>query len=167
MHLKNGFSVCALLVLVACGANSEKRSIPQECPQGEFLATFQEYVPNSTFIETNWQPVPNTDLEAVLNADGLACSYGPQEAEVGATILWANGTDLFDARSEQWAVDGHQQVEVAGTVEAWALIEETEAERHLWSINLLVDGVWIGINATFLPDLAEARALIDAAIRET
>lgn len=167
MHLKNGFTVCALLVLVACGANNEKRSIPQECPQGEFLAAFQEYVPNSTFIETNWQPVPNTDLEAVLKADGLACSYGPQEAEVGATVLWANGTDLFDSRSEQWAVDGHQQVEIAGTDEAWALIEETEAERHLWSVNLLVDGVWIGINATFLSDLVEARALIDAAIRET
>jgi len=27
--------------------------------------------------------------------------------------------------------------------------------------------VWIGINATFLSDLVEARALIDAAIRET
>jgi len=158
MHLKSGFSVCALLVLVACGTNSKARLIPQECPQGEFLAAFQEYVPNSTLIKTNWQPVPNTDLEAALNEDGLACSYGPQEAEVGATVLWANGTDLFDSRSEQWAVDGHQQVEIAGTDEAWVLIEVTEAERHLWSVNLLVDGVWIGINATFLSDLEEARA---------
>jgi hypothetical protein len=166
MHLKGGLSFCALVVLVACGANSETRSIPEECPQGEFLATFQEYVPNSTFIETDWEPVPSTDLEAVLNANGLACSYGPQEAEVGATVLWANGADLFDARSEQWAADGHQQVEIVGTDEAWALIEETEVERHLWSVNMLVDGVWIGINATFLSDLVEARALIDAAIRE-
>lgn len=54
-----------------------------------------------------------------------------------------------------------------GADEAWALFEKTEVESHLWIVSLLVDGVWIHINTTFLSDLEEARALIDAAIRET
>jgi hypothetical protein len=33
-------------------------------------------------------------------------------------------------------------------------------------LNLLVDGVWISINATFLRDLSQALPLVDAAIGE-
>ncbi|MFM2114689.1 MAG: hypothetical protein RI908_430, partial [Actinomycetota bacterium] len=37
-------------------------------------------------------------------------------------------------------------------------------DNHVWTINMLVDGVWIQLNATFLQDLAEAQPLVDATI---
>lgn len=123
-----------------------------------------QYVEGSFFIDTPWEPAPNTDLAAAINSGGVACSYGIQEAEVGATILWAPADDTFTERRTQWQLDGQRQVEIAGANEAWALEEINGEERHLWILNLLVDDVWISINATFLPDLSQARLLIDATI---
>jgi hypothetical protein len=57
-------------------------------------------------------------------------------------------------------------VNVAGADEAWAFEETAGEEQHLWALNLLVDGVWISINATFLRDLSQALPLVDAAIAE-
>jgi hypothetical protein len=156
-----------LVALASCGSSAGSASAPTECPEGEFLIAVQGYVDNAKFIDTPWEPAPGTDLEAAISAGGAACSYGIQEAEVGATILWANGADLFASRSAQWEADGYQRVEVDGVDEAWALIEETDVERHLWIVSLLADGVWIHINTTFLSDLEEARPLIDAAIDVT
>ena len=126
-----------------------------------------QYVEGSDFIDTAWEPAPNTDLAAALDAGGVACSYGIQEAEVGATILWAPGKAAFETRRAQWQADGLQTVSVDGADEAWALQESTGVEQHLWQVNLLVDDVWVQINATFLQDLVEAQPLIDAAIAAT
>ena len=165
--MKNLFAVSLVAALAGCGGSAESASAPTECPQGDFLVAVQDYVPDSVFIDTPWEPAPGTDLDAAIGAGGVACSYGIQEAEVGATILWANGTELFASRSSQWEADGYQRVEVDGVDEAWALFEETDVERHLWIVSLLADGVWIQINTTFLSDLEEARPLIDAAIEVT
>ena len=43
--------------------------------------------------------------------------------------------------------------------------ETNGEEQHLWALNLLVDDVWISINATFLRDLSQAQPLVDAAIQ--
>jgi len=123
------------------------------------------YVEGSVFIETAWEPTPNTDLGAAIDAGGVACAYGIQEAEVGATILWAPGGDAFADRKVQWQIDGHREVELASADEAWALEETNGEEQHLWALNLLVDDVWISINATFLRDLSQAQPLVDAAIQ--
>ena len=167
MTMKNLFAVSLVAALAGCGGSAESASAPTECPQGDFLVAVQDYVPDSVFIDTPWEPAPGTDLAAALDAGGVACSYGLQEAEIGTTVLWANGSDLFASRTAQWEADGYQRVDVEGADEAWALFEKTEVESHLWIVSLLVDGVWIHINTTFLSDLEEARALIDAAIRET
>lgn len=153
----------ALIVMASCSANS-RAVAPNECPQGVFLATVQTYVPGSAFIDTPWEPAPDTDLAAALDARGVACSYGIQEAEIGTTILWAQGADAFPARRHAWKAGGQEQVMVDGADEAWALRDSAGTERHLWAVNLLVDDVWIQVNATFLRDLDEARPLIDAAI---
>lgn len=49
-------------------------------------------------IDTMWNPMPDTELAAALTAGGVACSYGIQEAEVGATLLWTTGAGIFAAR---------------------------------------------------------------------
>ena len=149
--------------LAACGGDTT--NIPSSCPQGEFLAAVNSYVDGSVFIDTPWEPAPNTDLAAALDAGGVACSYGIQEAEVGATVLWSTA-EAFESRRAQWQADGQVQVEVSGADEAWALQESNGSETHLWALNLLVGDAWIHIGATFLPDLDSARTLIDAAIAE-
>jgi hypothetical protein len=58
-------------------------------------------------------------------------------------------------------------VTIDATDTAWALVEEAGVESHLWILNLLVDDVWIQINATFLRDVASADDLIAAAIDVT
>jgi hypothetical protein len=154
----------ATTLLAACGSNGA--AVPDSCPQGDFLVAMNSYVEGSVFIDTPWEPAPDTDLAAALVNGGVACSYGIQEAEVGATILWSN-SDAFAERRAQWEIDGQEQVSVAGADEAWAKQEiVSDIERHLWALNLLVDDVWIQINATFLPDLQSARPLIDAVLAE-
>ncbi|MEY2762761.1 MAG: hypothetical protein RLZZ43_576 [Actinomycetota bacterium] len=140
-------ALALVLTLAACGGDAT--SVPPSCPQGEFLAAMNSYVD-----------------AAALDAGGVACSYGIQEAEVGATVLWSTA-EAFVARRAQWQADGQVQVEVNGADEAWALQETNDNETHLWALNLLVDDVWIQIGATFLPDLKSAGPLIDAALNET
>ena len=137
---------------------------PRTCPTDEILPTMNAYVDGSVFIDTPWEPAPDTDIAAAIDAGGVACSYGIQEAEVGATILWAPAEGTFDVRREQWKSNGQTQVDVPGTTEAWVLQETVGKDNHVWTINVLVDDVWIQINATFLKDLAEAQPLVNATI---
>ena len=148
-------------ILTACGSSA---TAPTSCPTDEMLPTMNRYVEGSVFIDTPWEPAPDTDLAAAINAGGVACAYGIQEAEVGAAILWTPSKDAFADRRVQWQIDGHRKVDVAGADEAWALEETNGEEQHLWALNLLVDDVWISINATFLRDLSQAQPLADAAI---
>lgn len=148
-------------VLAACGATA---SVPRTCPTDDILPTMNTYVAGSVFIDTPWEPAPDTDLAAAIDAGGVACSYGVQEAEVGATILWAPADGTFDVRREQWKLDGQTAVDIPGADEAWVLQETIGEDNHVWTINMLVDGVWIQLNATFLQDLAEAQPLVDATI---
>jgi len=148
-------------LLASCGNTA---TAPTTCPTDEILPTMNRYVEDSVFIDTPWEPAPDTDLAAAIDAGGVACSYGIQEAEVGATILWAPADGTFDVRREQWKSDGQKQVDMPGTDEAWALQETIGEDNHVWTINVLIDGVWIQLNATFLQDLAAAQPLVDAAI---
>jgi len=156
-------ALALVLTLAACGGDATR--MPTSCPQGEFLMAMNDYVVGSVFVDTPWEPAPETDLAAALDAGGAACSYGIQEAEVGATVLWSTA-EPFVSRRAQWQADGQVQVEVNGADEAWALQETNDNETRLWALNLLVDDVWIHIGATFLPDLKSAGPLIDAAINE-
>jgi hypothetical protein len=158
-----GFSLVAMLA--ACSPSSA--TAPTTCPQGAFLSAVQEYVPDSRFIDTPWEPAEGTDLKAVIDSGGVACTYGLQEAEIGTTVMWARGADLYSSRENQWERDGYLRVDIDGTETAWALMDEAGEETHLWILNLLVDDIWIQINATFLRDVTAADDLIAAAIAAT
>ena len=154
-------AIVGLLILGGC---SSAATAPSTCPTDELLPTINDYVQGSSFIDTAWEPAPDTDLLAALSVGGVACSYGIQEAEIGTTILFAQGKDVFDSRRKTWKADGQQSVDIAGTNEAWVLYATNGDQRHLWIINMLVDDVWIQVNATFLSDLDEAQSLIAATI---
>lgn len=166
--------LASLLFLTACGSDPEVTtapelpSVPSDCTKTKVLAAFPEKVPNPKYIDTQWEPAEGTDLYAAYNAGGIACSYGIQEAEVGATILWApdNGF-LFDELTAKWIADGQQAVDLPGLDEekAYVLTEGTEGqgEYHVWAINYLIDGAWIQVGATFFGSLDEAMPIVSAA----
>ena len=162
------------LLLTGCGDNSNTESAPQQlsvptdCTDTKVLAAFPEKIPNPKFIDTAWEPSEGTDLFAVYNSGGIACSYGIQEAEIGATILWApDNKILFDERATEWIAAGQKEVDLPDFAEekAYVLTEGTEGqgEFHVWAINYLIDGVWIQIGATFLGSIEEAMPLVKAA----
>lgn len=166
--------LASLLLLTACGSDPEVTmapelpSVPTDCTTTKVLAAFPERVPNPKFIDTEWEPAEGTDLYAAYNAGGIACSYGIQEAEVGATILWApDNKVLFDELTPRWVEAGQKEVDLPGLDEekAYVLTEgvEGEGEYHVWSINLLIDGAWIQVGATFFGSIDEAMPLVIAA----
>lgn len=163
-----------LLLLTACGNDPEATmapelpSVPNDCTKTKILAAFPEKVPNPKFIDTQWEPAEGTDLYAAYNAGGIACSYGIQEAEVGATILWAPDNQiLFNERSAQWIADGQKAVDLPDFDEekAYVLTQGTEGQGEfmVWTINYLIDGAWIQVGATFLGSVEEAMPLVKAA----
>ena len=166
--------LASLLLLTACGNDPEVTttpelpSVPSDCTKTEVLAAFPEKVPNPKYIDTKWEPAEGTDLYAAYNAGGIACSYGIQEAEIGATILWAPDNQiLFNERSAEWIAAGQKEIDLPGFNEekAYVLTEGTEGqgEYHVWAINYLIDGAWIQVGATFFGSIDEAMPIVKAA----
>lgn len=161
-----------LLLLSSCSSDEnvipENPSVPLDCAETKILASFPEKIPNPKSILTDWEPAEGTDLFAAYNAGGIACSYGIQEAEIGATILWTPdyGTN-FDSRVADWVAAGQTKVDLPDFDEdaAYVLTEGTEGagEYHIWAINFLKDGFWIQIGATFLGSIDEAMPIVKAA----
>lgn len=165
-------SLALLLIISGCGSEEsvipENPSVPLNCADTKILDAFPDSIPNPKSILTDWEPAEGTDLYAVYNAGGIACSYGMQEAEIGATILWTPdyGTN-FDLRVPDWTAAGQQKIDLPDFNEdiAYVLTEGTPGagEYHVWAINYLKDGFWIQVAATFLSSIEEAMPLVKAA----
>jgi len=157
----------ALTGLVGCSSvQAASGGVPSSCDQPTVINAFGERVDGAKYIPTEWQPGEGTDLAAAINAGGIACSYGIEEAEVGGTVLWAPAEDgLWESRVEGWKAAGQTAVDLAGIDESAAYILEEGVgsdERHLWSVNMLIDGVWVHLSATFLRDTDQAIDLLKA-----
>jgi hypothetical protein len=170
--------VATISLLTACGSSevtSQNENIngkvPASCEIPEVVAEFAAQVPESKFVPTDWQPLPDTDLAAVLDNNGIACSYGIQVAEVGGTVLWtANAENIWEQRKASWIEFGETPIDLPGIDEtaAYVLKEGTESgEMHVWKINLLINDVWIQVGASFFQDVDEALPIIEAAISAT
>jgi hypothetical protein len=145
--------------------------VPESCDIAEVISEFDAQVPGSKFVPTDWQPFPGTDLDAALTNQGIACTYGIQVAEVGGTILWAsNSSNAWEERKQSWIEAGDTPIDLPGIQEsaAYILQDGTSAdEMHVWRVNLLINGVWIQVGASFLQNLDEALPIIKAAITAT
>ena len=147
----------------------ETPSVPLFCEDTKILDSFPEKVANAKYIPTEWEPAEGTDLYAAYNAGGIACTYGISEAEVGATILWAPDYGItFAEREKVWKESGQQEVDLPGLDEekAYFLSQGTEGagEFIVWQLNLLINGYWIQVGATFLGSIDEAMPIVKAAI---
>ena len=177
MKLRIALALAALL-LTSCstvvnGVSTDRveavaGKVPATCEIPAVVSAFATQVPGSKFVPTHWQPSPKTDLEAALNNQGIACTYGIQVAEIGGTILWAsNSKNVWDERKHSWIDAGETPINLPGIEEtaAYILQDGTSAdEMHVWRINMLIRGVWIQVGASFLQNLDEALAIIKASI---
>jgi hypothetical protein len=164
--------VISLLILSSCSSdesvNLESPSVPLDCAETKILSAFPEKIPNPKSILTDWEPAEGTDLYAAYNSGGIACSYGIQEAEIGATILWTPdyGTN-YQLRIPAWVEAGQKEVDLPDFDEesAYVLTQgiEGEGEYHVWAINFLKDGFWIQVGATFFGSIEEAMPIVRAA----
>jgi hypothetical protein len=163
-------SLTSILFLSGCGDSGKGPTlfVPSHCDKTTILASFPESISNPTFIDTPWEPAEGTDLFEAIAAGGIACSFGIQEAEIGATIFWANDDGyLFNERAAQWLEEGQQIVDIPKFDEeaAYALTEakDGETEKHVRAVNFLISGFWIHIGATFADSLADYTPLAQAA----
>ena len=173
---KFALALCAALVLTSCSSAEEEMAppspakyVPSECTTTSILAALPDSIPNPSFIDTPWEPAEGTDLYEAYSRGGIACTYGNQEAEIGATVLWSPDDDeVFASRIAEWTKAGQVKIDLPDIEESSAYVltqgDENSAERHVWAINLLIDGFWIQVNATFLQTIEEAIPLVQAAI---
>jgi len=162
------------LLLASCSSQQEVAapelpSVPSNCTDTKVLESILPRIAEAKYIETEWDPAEGTDLYAAYNAGGIACTYGLQEAEVGATILWApDNKSLFSELTPNWVGFGQKEIDLPGIEEdaAYYLSEgiKGQGEYHIWSVNLLINGSWIQVGATFFNSLEDAIPVIKAAI---
>ena len=168
-------AVLAALLLSSCSSDSELESagalpsVPNDCAKTKVLESFPERIPNPSVINTEWEPAEGTDLFSAYNAGGIACSYGIQEAEIGATILWAPDNQLlFNELTPRWMEAGQKSIDLPDLDEekAFVLTEgvEGQGEYHVWAINLLIKGSWIQVAATFFSSIDDAMPIVRAAV---
>jgi hypothetical protein len=171
-------AIATSILLSGCGTDTSESkpkkistqfAVPLICDTTKVLSGFPEKVTGARTILTDWEPSPGTDLAAAYEAGGIACSYGIQVAEIGATILWApNKQNVFEERAKEWSASGQKKIDLPDINEdaAYVLTEGVagQGEFHVWKINLLIQGIWIQIGATFLGSIEEAIPLVQAAI---
>ena len=142
---------------------------PENCTSTKILQAISPTISGAAVINTPWQPSPGTELFDFLNNGGIACSYGISSAEIGTTVKWVKeASELFSGRTTQWKNDGYELVDLANQDEQAAYFKfkpvSAKQEFQIWSLNILIGGMWIQIDATYLHDLNSAESLITAAI---
>lgn len=175
IDMKKGATLLiSAILLTSCGGREEIAapklpSVPSNCAETKVLESVLPRIVGAKYIETEWEPAEGTELYAAYNAGGIACTYGLQEAEAGATILWApDNKTLFTELSQGWNSAGQKEIDLPeiGEEAAYYLSEgaQGQGEYHIRSVNLLINGSWIQVGATFFDSLEDAIPVIKAAI---
>ena len=177
--------ISSLILLSACGnadpaptptptptQSISDRAVPASCEIPDVISAFALVIPPAQYIPTEWKPAEGTDLYEAVNAGGIACSYGDQDAEVGGTVIWAmNKNDLWKARTLEWEKEGMVRVEIPSIdeMDAYRLPDGATSADGMpaWKVNLLIHGVWIQLGAAFIQSWDEATPIIRAAINAT
>lgn len=151
--------------------NNVMLAIPSDCEKTGVAQALGTIVPGATYIPTKWQPAAGTELADFLNNGGLACSYGLQSSEIGATVKWVSNRDnLFEKRVTGWLADGFTKVTIPEfkNSEAYFLLKKQSPtqEFHMWILNVKYQGAWIQLSCSaFAQDFAAGLPLLKAAVK--
>lgn len=105
----------------------------------------------------------------MLNEGGAICDFGNQETRQGLSIGWLedDGT-IFDEFSSFWKDMGYKNADIPGIEETRGQFlyrkPSAEGQSGIWSVNFVVDGIWIQIFTTITEDLDDGAPLIEAAV---
>lgn len=169
-------ALALILVLTGCAKttvatdiNAVTYSSPKNCELESLIAAFDTLVPGSKYVPTQWQPAKDTDLYDAYAADGIACSYGIQSAEIGGTIMWAKISEqTWESKKVAWLENNQIVIDIPGVNESSATslkLGSTGADnKPTWAVNLYVNDVWIQVVASFIQSLDQAMPIIEAAI---
>ncbi|MEI8065753.1 MAG: hypothetical protein WCH42_00295 [Actinomycetes bacterium] len=154
----------ATLLLSACGTLASKPTpsatpiavvyrIPTSCDSTGMLKAIKSSIANAEVIATQWTPAPGTELADVIDHGGIACSYGVQSAEIGATAMWVeNKGQMFEYRIPAWLNAGYKRVDVTGYPKSRAYLlfkpQSPTQEFRVWQLEMLVDGFWIRLSTS-------------------
>lgn len=177
--MKKSFAILlSLFLLTSCSAKTDTQvvetgniyQVPANCELADVNSAFAKIIPPSVYIPTEWTPAEGTDLAAVLNNGGIACTYGDQEAEVGGTVMWVKNVDgLWDSQVKKWQAEGLESTDVPGISEsaAYKLPDGATSVDGMpaWRVNLLIGNLWIQLGAAFIQSYEEATPIIEAAIK--
>jgi len=180
---KISLSLVSVLLLTGCGGAAKvlptttptptpttKFSIPSDCNKTGLNEALAKIVKGSKYIATQWQPALGTELADVLNNGGLACSYGLESAEIGATARWVQDKNMiFENRVNGWLKDWYSKVLLDGvdTDAAYFLLKRQSPtqEFHIWVLNFKYQGAWFSLSCTaFAQSLADGLPLAKAMI---
>lgn len=175
MFKKLALLVSVALLLASCGASHETPVAlssfkpPANCNDTNVLAALPHDLTHAAYIPTEWQPAAGTDLAAILDGGGIACTYGVQQAEIGATVSWVKDVKgLFNSRVAEWKAAGYEEQPIPGVLADKIFVISEAAmnarEIHSWSANILVKGNWIQVSASYIYKSADSVALLNAAI---
>jgi len=171
-------AVALIPFLVGCGTSKVaapkqeiKINIPSTCQSAKAFTAVKSEIKDAEFIDTKWQPAPNTELFDVLNNGGIACSYGIQNAAIGATFRWVNDVENnYEKWSQEWLTQGYKRVDLSkyGLASGYFLVkpQSESQEFHIWNLNFKSGGVWVSISRTSGDDLLVGSKLIEATLAQ-
>lgn len=174
-------ALVALLIiplLVGCGTSKVsapkpeiKINIPSNCQTAKALSAVENEIAGAQVIDTKWQPAPDTELFDILNNNGIACSFGVQSAEIGATLRWVADTkNNYEKWSPEWLKQGYERVDLSkyGVPSGYFLVkpQSVNQEFHIWNLNFKSGGVWVSISRTSGDNLEAGKKLIESVLAQ-
>ncbi len=116
-----------------------------------------------------WDPADGTDLKLALDNGGIACAWGPPEADAGVIVYWVPVTDeLWAEASEIWESSDMESVDVPDVAEDAAFFTYLPAsEDNLyprWELNLRFTDLWIQVATSSWENPSDGNVVVDAAL---
>lgn len=167
--------ILGIVILTSCSVDnaslvqSEFNFVPSNCLNTKAHEHVIKMFPDIKYLDVELEPKEGTDLFAAYNSGGIACSYGLQEDDVSATILWApDNKFLFSQLTPDWIISGQKEIDLREINEEKAYFSfgggQGQGEHGVSSVNLLIYGFWIQVSGKFFSSLEDLIPFIKVAI---
>lgn len=144
--------------------------IPSSCDLPEMVELIEGLgFPGAIDVTPPWEPADGTDLKLALDNGGIACSWGPPEADAGVTVYWVPVTDeLWAEASDLWESSDMEAVDVPDLAEDAAYFSYLPASGDSlyprWELNVRFADLWIQVGTSSWENPSDGNAVVDAAL---
>jgi hypothetical protein len=125
--------------------------------------------PGAVDVTPSWEPADGTDLKLALDNGGIACAWGPPEADAGVTVYWVPVTDeLWAEASDLWESSDMEAVDVPDLAEDAAyfiyLPASGDSLYPRWELNVRFADLWIQVATSSWENPSDGNAVVEAAL---